>query len=122
MTKILSRTAGIMLGAVIAATAATAPAAEQKVQVTLSEWKIDLSQRVLAPGAVTFEIRNLGRYPHAFEIDREGEEFEVASETVAPGGGAVLKARLPAGTYVLEAYCPLPGHRESGMEAELEVR
>lgn len=106
-----------------AAGGATAAAGDgdRVVEVMLSKWRIELSTARVAPGRVVFRIRNAGSCPHAFGVEREGDEFEVRSDTLAAGTEAGLVVELPAGTYELEAYCPLPGHRERGMVTEPEV-
>jgi len=113
--------AGLMFAAV---TLAAAPALHTRhdpaaVNVRLSEWKVELSQRPIAAGTVTFAITNTGSIPHAFEV--EGQGIEKATEVIMPGSSATLKLTLKPGNY--EVYCPVGGdsHKHLGMEAHLRV-
>ncbi len=112
--------AGLMFAAV---TLAAAPALHTHdpaaVNVRLSEWKVELPQRPIAAGAVTFAITNTGSIPHAFEV--EGQGIEKATDVIMPGSSATLKITLKPGNYDL--YCPVgaDSHRHLGMEAHLRV-
>jgi uncharacterized cupredoxin-like copper-binding protein len=91
--------------------------AAQEVEVGLTEFEIDMPASVAA-GDVTFNISNMGTFPHNFEIEGEGVE-EVLPEDLAPGESGTLEVTLEPGTYTI--YCPVEGHRGEGMETELEV-
>lgn len=67
-------------------------------------------------GAVTISYRNEGAIGHTLVIDGvEGFKLSV------PAHGDVDQAtvQMKPGTYTL--YCDIPGHRQAGMEATLEV-
>jgi plastocyanin len=97
---------------------AAAPAAEgQAVTAELSEFAIALSGSDFEPGSYTFTVVNAGGVDHALEIEGPGGETETG--LVPPGGSAELAVNLQNGAY--ELYCPVPGHREQGMELELVV-
>ncbi len=98
-----------------------AAAAGTVVEVVLDEWRIDLSPARVAAGRVTFRIRNAGSYPHALALERREGGVELRGDILRGGGREERTVELPAGTYELVAYCPLPGHREQGMVATLEV-
>ena len=89
------------------------------VNVTLSEWKVELSARSVAAGPVTFTIANTGTIPHAFEIEGQGIERETA--VIQPGASATLTLQLKPGSY--EVYCPVgqDSHKKLGMDAQLRV-
>ena len=113
--------AGLMVAAVTLAAAPAVPTRHDPVAVNvrLSEWKVELSQRPIAAGTVTFAITNTGSIPHAFEV--EGQGIEKATEVIMPGSSATLKITLKPGNY--ELYCPVGGdsHKHLGMEAHLRV-
>ena len=110
---------GLLLFAPLAA--ASRPAADTPVQVTvrLSEWKVELSQQAIASGTVRFVVTNAGTIPHAFEVEGRGIEKETA--TIQPGASDTLTLTLTPGTY--EAYCPVgeDSHKKLGMESHLKV-
>ncbi len=89
------------------------------VTATLSEWKVELSERRIAPGVVTFTVMNAGSIPHALEV--EGEGIEQETEVIQPGARATLTLTLKPGTY--EVYCPVGGdsHKKLGMDTRLRV-
>lgn len=89
------------------------------VSAKLSEWKVELSERTVAAGRVTFTIANLGSIPHALEVEGQGIEQETA--VIQPGSSATLTLTLKPGTY--EVYCPVgdDSHKKLGMETRLTV-
>lgn len=103
-------------GAPGSARSATAPAA---VRVTLKEWKVEVSPARVPPGAVSFEIRNEGTIPHAFEV--EGRGIEKSTPQLKPGTSTTFQVALPAGAY--EVYCPVGkgSHEMLGMKSSLAV-
>ncbi len=105
----------------MAAPAATEPAAGDALEVILDEWRVQLPTAKVAPGRIVFRLVNAGRFPHALTLRREDGGFTATSITLAGGQQGEFAVELPAGTYRLEAYCPIPGHRERGMTTTLEV-
>lgn len=89
------------------------------VNVRLSEWKVELSERRIPAGPVTFKLENTGSVPHQLEV--EGEGIEQSTELIQPGASATLSLDLKPGRY--EVYCPIGNgsHKHLGMEAGLEV-
>jgi hypothetical protein len=89
------------------------------ISVTLTEWKVGLSQAKVPAGPVVFAIRNEGKIPHGFEI--EGGGIEKSVPNIPHGGSGTLRATLQGGRY--EAYCPVGrgSHKMLGMVASLEV-
>ena len=113
--------AGLLLGAVaLAATPAhRVPGDPAAVSAKLSEWKVELSERTIAAGTVTFTVANVGSIPHAFEVEGQGIEQETG--VIQPGASATLTLTLGPGTY--EVYCPVgaDSHKKLGMETDLKV-
>jgi plastocyanin len=90
-----------------------------EVTATLSEWKIELSEKTVAAGVVSFTATNSGSIPHALEVEGPGLEQETA--LIQPGSSATLKLTLTPGNY--EVYCPVgvDSHKKLGMETHLRV-
>lgn len=90
----------------------------RKVEVTLSEHKIDMPMQ-LAPGKTAFVVRNAGTAQHSFEIEGNGldKKFMLA---VGPAESKTLDVELKPGTY--KVRCPMKGHEAKGMEAMLTVK
>jgi uncharacterized cupredoxin-like copper-binding protein len=98
----------------------TAPASGgQTISIDESEFKLDPSSvKVDQAGMVTFEVTNSGQIDHALEVEGQGVEEE--TETIEPSETAELTVDLSKeGSY--EIYCPIDGHRDSGMEGTLTV-
>jgi plastocyanin len=119
----VQRGAGLLLGA-IALVGARGPAHHTPsdpvaVSAKLSEWKVELSDRSVAAGSITFTVDNVGSIPHAFEVEGHGIEQETA--VIQPGASATLTLTLEPGTY--EVYCPVgaDSHKKLGMETDLKV-
>ena len=89
------------------------------VSAKLSEWKVEISERRVPAGPVTFTLINAGSVPHQFEV--EGEGIEKSTDLIQPGGSATLSLDLKPGHY--ELYCPIGNgsHKHLGMETEFEV-
>ncbi|MBT3349618.1 hypothetical protein HN954_03455 [bacterium] len=64
------------------------------VRVYLYEWEIDLTDRTLARGPVTFEVLNNGRFAHYFSIDGVKDFGKVL-----PGTSVEFTVNLAAGNY-----------------------
>jgi uncharacterized cupredoxin-like copper-binding protein len=94
-------------------------AAGQAIAIGETEYKLDPSSvQVDQAGTVTFRVTNNGTIDHAFEVDGQGVEEE--TETIKPGESAELTVDLSKdGSY--EVYCPIDGHRDSGMKGTLTV-
>jgi len=112
---------GLLLAAVALAGAPAhrAPGDPAAVSAKLSEWKVELSERTIAAGTVTFTVANVGSIPHALEV--EGQGIEQETPVIQPGSSATLTLTLKPGTY--EVYCPVgeDSHKKLGMETELKV-
>jgi uncharacterized cupredoxin-like copper-binding protein len=94
-------------------------AAGQAISISETEFKLDPSSvQVDQAGTVTFRVTNDGTIDHALEVDGQGVEEEI--EAIKPGRSAELTVDLSKdGSY--EIYCPIDGHRDSGMKGTLTV-
>jgi plastocyanin len=83
----------------------------------ISETEFKLS----GPGSVSpgspITVRNDGGTTHALDI--ELPKGEIKTRSLKPGDSVQLQAPDKAGTY--EMYCPIDGHKQKGMKAELTV-
>jgi plastocyanin len=105
-------------GAALAATAVGSTAAAQTVKVTEREYALAYTPRSVAPGKVTFTVRNVGRVAHALAVSGPGLAT-VRTPTIAPGATRTLKVTLGRGTFKL--WCPLGRHAAAGMKTTLRV-
>jgi uncharacterized cupredoxin-like copper-binding protein len=91
------------------------------VQVSEKEWSITVGgteltkgtgNASLPTGSVTFDVKNDGSVAHEFEIQGNGIDKKTGS--IDPGQSTKLTVDLKAGKY--EIWCPVPGHKEAGMD------
>jgi uncharacterized cupredoxin-like copper-binding protein len=89
------------------------------VDLTATDYKFNPSDTSVKSGEVTFTLKNDGGTAHSLEIeDVNGQDQELEGD-VSPGQDGTLKVNLPPGKY--EFYCPVPGHKELGMEGDITV-
>ena len=79
--------------------------------------KFDKTTLDAKAGNVTIDLDNPSSTPHAVAI--EGNGVDQSSQTVTSSKTSV-SADLKPGTYTF--YCPVPGHRQAGMEGTLTVK
>jgi len=92
----------------------------QTVDMTAVDYKFNPSDPTVKSGEVTFNLKNDGQQPHSLEIeDVNGQDQELEGD-VSSGSSGTLKVNLPPGKY--EFYCPVPGHKELGMEGDITVK
>jgi uncharacterized cupredoxin-like copper-binding protein len=97
----------------------TAAPAGEKVAVSETEFKIAAPAAKVAPGKVTFDVKNAGKIGHDLVVSGPGVSSTAKTALLNPGQSATLTVTLAAGTYTL--YCSVPGHRAAGMSAKLTV-
>lgn len=74
------------------------------------------SLSVTAEERISLTFKNMGNFPHNFTID----ELGVATKTIAGGETNTVEfTAQTSGTFTF--YCSVGGHRELGMEGDLEV-
>ncbi len=101
------------------ATAAAMPdSAKGPVEVTLTEYKIEMPASVSA-GTTTFKVTNTGKDTHGFEIEGNGIEKAIKPR-LKKGESGSLQVDLKPGTY--KVYCPVLGHKMRGMSLDLTVK
>jgi uncharacterized cupredoxin-like copper-binding protein len=94
-------------------------AAGHTVAATESEFKIVLATPKVAPGKVTFAVKNAGHIGHDFVVSGAGVPATAKTPLIAPGKTGTVSVTLAAGKYTV--YCSVPGHRAAGMVATLTV-
>jgi uncharacterized cupredoxin-like copper-binding protein len=117
-------TAVIVFGVESEAKGAHAPApaaapAGHAISVSETEFKVALPAQKVAPGKVTFTVRNAGKIQHDLVVSGPGVTGAAKTPLLNPGQTAKLTVTLSAGSYTL--YCSVPGHRAAGMAAKLTV-
>lgn len=104
------------------------PAGPSEVQVTLSEFKVEMDKTSIPAGPVKFVITNKGAIEHELVLELAGvndEPFEAGgkaseAEDIEPGGSATLEWTIDTpGQYQLACY--VEGHREAGMVTTFTV-
>ena len=108
-------------------TSASPPTSEgpetQTIAVSGTEFAFALNPSDVNPGVVVFRLTNDGEIPHDLKIEgpgvAEAAGGEAKTPVIDPGQTADMEIELREGDY--ELWCTGPGHREGGMELELEV-
>jgi plastocyanin len=91
--------------------------AQSAVTLTANEFTFQPSTVTVAPGTVTFNLRNSGQFPHNVQID--GMPNAVFTDNLTAGQSASASVSLAPGTYTF--FCPVSNHRERGMEGTITV-
>jgi FtsP/CotA-like multicopper oxidase with cupredoxin domain len=121
------RMAGMVgLGLALALVSAACMSGGSKTAGDTSSANVTLNEFTIVPGtievpagsAVTLHVTNRGQAPHQFAVAAGGRTIQ----TSMLGAGVSEDLRLPAlsaGSY--SAWCTVPGHKEAGMMALVQV-
>jgi plastocyanin len=91
----------------------------QTVVFKENEYTIDPAKSTLKPGSYTFQVQNLGQFPHDLHIaTSDGSELG-ATTVMRTNQNASFKVTLKAGTYTI--WCAVDAHRSLGMEGSITV-
>jgi uncharacterized cupredoxin-like copper-binding protein len=105
----------------VAKTQTEANTAAPLATITVTETDFSIAPATInVPRAGTYVLKavNKGRVTHALEVEGNGVSAETSG--IPPGAAATLRVTLAkAGSY--EVYCPIDGHKDKGMRAELVV-
>ena len=103
-----------------AAGASTAPGDLQIKAVEANGLSFDKKTLDAKAGKVTITMDNPGgdSQPHGVAV--EGNGVDKDGKVVQPGGTSTVSLDLKPGKYTF--YCPVPGHRQAGMEGTLTVQ
>ena len=80
--------------------------------------KFDKSSLSAKSGNVTIALTNPASLPHGIAIEGNGVDKDGA--IVNKGGHSSVTVPVKPGKYTY--YCPVPGHRQAGMEGTLTVK
>ena len=118
MTRVAA-VACLVVGAVIASSAAAKPAPPARSQASATEFRLTLSRTTIRRGPAIIELVNYGEDDHDLALRRIGGNRTYRIPLVHPGDTGELDTRLPAGRYAV--WCTLADHRARGMRATLRV-
>jgi uncharacterized cupredoxin-like copper-binding protein len=91
---------------------------EMVIEIELKEWSITPEPIMIKKGdTIQMSIINRGSYPHDFVIP----ELDLKTKKLSPGDQESLTFIADHEVTII-SYCSLPGHKESGMVAELSVK
>lgn len=99
----------------------TEPASAETVALTSPDdgsLVFDTDALEVPAGEVAIDYTNPSPVPHNVAIEADGETLAQGA-TVSAGDAAAATANLEPGAYIF--FCSIPGHREAGMEGDLEV-
>ncbi|MBI2310968.1 MAG: cupredoxin domain-containing protein [Betaproteobacteria bacterium] len=90
-----------------------------EIKIALKEYRLVPDKIRVRPGrlAITFVLRNEGRFAHNFHI--EGPDVDARASKFGPGNTVRLEVTLKEGEYKIS--CPLSNHDKRGMHGTLLV-
>ena len=88
------------------------------VKAVETDFHIALSKKTFAPGRYTFQVQNKGQVTHSLEVTGPGLRNAV-SKHLSPGQSTKLTVTFKKGRY--DIFCPIPGHKDLGMNVNLAV-
>lgn len=80
--------------------------------------KFTTTQATAKAGKVTLKFANPAAVSHGLSI--EGSGVNRNGQVVGQGGSTTMTVTLKPGKYTF--YCPVPGHRQAGMQGTLTVQ
>jgi uncharacterized cupredoxin-like copper-binding protein len=106
-------------GSKSAAASASSKGGGGQLTLSESEFKITPANPTVAkPGTITISAKNTGAVTHALSV--QTPSGTVSTGNIAPGASATLTVNATkAGKYTF--FCPIPGHRQAGMQGVLVV-
>jgi uncharacterized cupredoxin-like copper-binding protein len=113
--------AGVVAVIVLAAMpiAVSASRNSKTVSVSLSEFKIKGVPAKLPTGAVTFNVKNTGKFPHDFVTIFGPVRWKTAM--LQPGSSATVSATLKPGAYIIVCNVGAGFHASQGMITRFTV-
>ena len=92
----------------------------ETLKISADPTKIAFNKKTLSAkaGKVTINMANPSSIPHGVAI--QGNGVNQSGSVVNKGGSSTVSVSLKPGTYTF--YCPVPGHRQAGMQGTLTVK
>ncbi len=98
---------------------ATPAAVTGSLSARLTEYHIALSKSTVHAGTYRIDVRNSGGTVHSLAVTGPGVNARALQSYLQPGQHGTLEVTLRDGTY--DVYCPVPGHKDLGMDTTLTV-
>ena len=93
----------------------------QTIQISEKEYSITPSTVNLSKsGTYEFAVKNDGQITHAFNVEEGEGGAEAESGDIEPGETKTVRFTF-SGDGSFEMYCPIPGHKDQGMEGTVVV-
>jgi uncharacterized cupredoxin-like copper-binding protein len=89
------------------------------VKAVETDFHIALSKKTFKPGTYTFVAVNKGKTTHALEITGPGLK-NASTPNISPGQSVKLTVTFRSGAKY-DIFCPVPGHKMLGMNANVKV-
>ena len=84
------------------------------------EYTFDKKKLSGTAGTVTLTMTNLSKNKNPHGIAIEGNGVDKDGQVVQPGSDSTVTLDLKPGKYTY--YCPVPGHRQEGMQGTLTIK
>lgn len=117
--RLLALVAVLVAGSALGTAVLSYGAGESSVKLVAMEFRFAPNKLSMISGAATFVVTNQGYIEHNFVVEDEAKKKVAEIAIIAPGETAQVSAILQTGTYAI--LCTLPGHKEGGMTASLQV-
>ena len=96
----------VAAGLLVLGGGAAAVYAQSSVTVAMREFAFDPAALTVSAGRDTFNLRNIGQFPHNVHIEGNGVSVDVKPDGPVAGGDSFTGAvTLSAGTY--DIWCPV---------------
>lgn len=118
----MGRLAGLLVaaGLLVIGSGAAVVYAQSTATVAMREFAFEPAALTVSAGRDTFNLRNIGQFPHNVHIEGNGVSMDVKPDGPVMGGQSFTgTVTLSAGTY--DIWCPVGNHRAMGMEGTLTV-
>jgi plastocyanin len=99
----------------------TSSSSSNSVDFRETEYTLAPDKVTLKPGTYTFNVTNVGQFPHDLHVAASADGTEVGGSTVVAAGKTVsFTITLQAGQYT--TWCAVDAHRSLGMQGTITVQ